>query len=367
MFKADVHPERRHPRLLLVFASAVGLLMLAAGTAAAQGWSGGAGGGGRHGGVPYVPPAPPVPMHDPWAPGHHGCHDPSHHHAHDPGPVHVVRCDASFEVRPGMSEHALSLDTRGARSCGEVTGSYCPGYLARQPICLDVRRPMTLDIEVTRADVDTVLALTGPGLVRTDDDGGYGTQSRITQYVAPGEYRLYTGTYSHRARGTLSLAIRDADARAPEPPRHRRGRGRSRGHGEWVDYHGASCPAGSQVVSLPRWAASQQVSTSAWGEVDSGARMGQYQPGWVPSTAQLCLVVDEPGYYDVEVLSANYVDTVLGVVPAGGRGPSYFDDDGGSGVYSRVSAYLDRGAHLVYVGTYAYGNRAPATLAISRR
>jgi hypothetical protein len=340
MFKADVYSKRRHPRLLAVMASAFGLIMLASGTAAAQGWN--AAGGGRPGSGPYVAPAAPVPWHG------------------------TPSCGASLEVRPGMTAQELSFGTRGTVGCNELTGVSCPGYLAPEPICLDVRRATLLDIEVTRADVDTVLALTGNGLVRADDDGGTGTNSRITQYLTPGEYRLYPGTYSYRTRGSLSVSFRDADARTPEPRRGRRGR--RGGHSEWVDYGpGAVCPVGAQVVSLTRRQSSAWLTTTASGEVSSGDRMGGgYFAGHLPSTAQVCLVVDEAGTYDLEVMNA-HLDTVLGVVPVTGRGQRYFDDDGGSALLSRVSGYLEPGTYHVYVGTYGYRNSGTVSLAVNRR
>lgn len=351
MFKADANHTRRHTRPLRMLTAAVGLLMLTSGTAFAQGWSSG---NDRHGGDgSHTPPPAPTPDRG---------HD-------DGGPLRAYRCDSSLDVQPGMADHELRLSTSGVVECNDVTGASCTGYLSREPICLDVRRPLTLDIEVTHADVDTVLALTGNGLVRTDDDGGYGTNSRITQYLTPGQYRLYTGTYTRRSEGSLSVAFRDASPAPPAPPRRggdEHGHGHGHGHDGSVVYGpAAACPAGSQVVSLSRWQSSQWVSTQAFGDVDSSDRMGQFEPGWFPSTAQICLVVDEPGNYSIEVTSSD-ADTVLGVVPAGGSGPRYFDDDGGSGWLSRVSGRLDGGAYLVYVGTFGRGTRSSAQLVLTR-
>jgi len=76
--------------------------------------------------------------------------------------------------------------------------------------------------------------------------------------------------------------------------------------------------------------------------------------------------VHDAGYYSFEVTSSS-IDTVMALVPAGhGSGASFYDDDSGSGLLSKVSGRLSAGTYLLYVGSYSPGERANYRLYASR-
>lgn len=132
------------------------------------------------------------------------------------GPTHIC-ADPGFVIGPGMPSHEFSTPVWGEVPCSEVTGTYCVGYVSPDPICVRVDYPTTVSIDVTWANVDTVLALIGPGGSFADDDGGPGTNSRLVSYLVPGDYLLYAGTYSYGGAGSVAIALGDISW-APSPP-----------------------------------------------------------------------------------------------------------------------------------------------------
>ena len=114
-----------------------------------------------------------------------------------------------LSAREGMAPHDMSVGVLGDMSAREVTSQYATGYFYHHPICINVRERMTIQIEVTSSNVDNVLMLVGPSGVFSDDDGGYGTNAKITASVAAGHYYLYAGTYNYGATGQLEMTISD--------------------------------------------------------------------------------------------------------------------------------------------------------------
>jgi hypothetical protein len=128
----------------------------------------------------------------------------------------------------------------------------------------------------------------------------------------------------------------------------------------------SSCPVGSEIISF-RNRESVSLSGLASGQIDSSERMGQATPGWIPPSAQICVVIQEAGHYSFEI-TASGTDTVLAMLPGGNlKRPAQFDDDGGTGTLSRVNSALQPGVYLLYVGTYRHGERSPFQLVADRR
>lgn len=145
-------------------------------------------------------------------------------------------------VAPGSAPHHVSFGAAGEIPCSEVGRGHCPGYVYHHPIAIDVVAPMRVNIEVMRSSTDTVLALVGPrGRVRSDDDGGWGTLSRINTHLRRGRYLLYAGTYHYGALGHMTVSIGDASPvrvvhPASTPPPHRPPHYDPSGHHH--DHHG---------------------------------------------------------------------------------------------------------------------------------
>jgi hypothetical protein len=300
-----------------------------------------------------------------WAQhGPRGGH-PRHGHHIDP------RTDITLE--PGMPAHGVGLWAYGELSCGSIIGGSCVGYYDGSEIDLTVRRGMWVDIEVTSASFDTVLGLVGPSGRLSDDDGGVGTNSRLTTFLEAGRHELHVGSYAWGRGGELTLRIGQAATPAGYCPIT----------GVWLGTPtvttvaprpvvaapapaapsgAALCPVSADVIVLGDHSRGGRATGRARGWEHASADVGAGGVGFLPNRAQVCLVVEDSGHYDVEVTSSR-TDTVMAIVPVSGRGRVHFDDDGGDGFLSRFSGRLRRGTYLVYVGTYTRGDRAPFQLA----
>lgn len=125
----------------------------------------------------------------------------------------------TLTLRPGNADQTVAFGVAGDFSCSELGHHTCSGYLYHHPIAFDVVAPMTVDIEVSTTNVDTVLAVVGPYGVLSDDDGGWGTNSRITTRLGRGRYLLYGGTYRYGEVGYMSVELRDASPTRVHQPR----------------------------------------------------------------------------------------------------------------------------------------------------
>lgn len=71
----------------------------------------------------------------------------------------------------------------------------------------------TVTIDLSSSSVDTYLYLlrgagTGGSVIRSDDDGGPGSDSRITRRLEPGSYTIEATTYSSGRTGSFLLSVR---------------------------------------------------------------------------------------------------------------------------------------------------------------
>ena len=287
-----------------------------------------------------------------------------------------------FMVSPSMATHEFHLNVVGSVRPSEITSQQAPGYVSHQSTCLEVSEAMRLEIEVTSSNVDNVLVLMGPSGVFSDDDSGDGTNARIERRLLPGRYQLFAGTFHHGLSGVLSVSINDTGGRGrrgaghsdriepgvvhvPSPTHVAGPPGRGRGaHASDPEPSIGACPAGADVLELRRRGTRWSRGVAS-GEVDSSERMGHFEAGWLPSTAQICVVVHRQGHFNFEVTSSS-ADTVMALVPTDHSKESYFDDDGGSGLLSHISGRLDPGTYLLYVGTYGYGDHADYQLFAQR-
>ncbi len=64
------------------------------------------------------------------------------------------------------------------------------GSNGQRRFVLDVAALSTVTLDARSDDVDTVLRITGPGGTFEDDDGGSGTDSRISETLRPGRYEV---------------------------------------------------------------------------------------------------------------------------------------------------------------------------------
>ena len=85
---------------------------------------------------------------------------------------------------------------------------------------LDVTRSGELTIDLTSEEFDPVLTLldTDARVIRTDDDGGYGFNSRIHMELTRGRYYLYATSFDGYYWGNYRLAVYEGPPSSPCPP-----------------------------------------------------------------------------------------------------------------------------------------------------
>jgi hypothetical protein len=124
----------------------------------------------------------------------------------------------SLTVHPAVGTQAVDVFVQGDLRCRDVTGMRCRGYLYGHPIELFVTSRAHVEIEVTWANVNTVMALVGPSGSYADNDGGRGELSRLEMVLERGRHTLYLGTRHPGRFGQARVAV-TARPLAPPPPR----------------------------------------------------------------------------------------------------------------------------------------------------
>ncbi|WP_313420781.1 ABC transporter substrate-binding protein [Stenotrophomonas sp.] len=158
----------------------------------------------------------------------------------------------------------------------------------------------TIDL---RSDVfDTLLALEGEGQDAENDDGGEGSDSRISLLLQPGRYTLSVSALDDEDSGAFTLDVQ-----------------RSKVPATIVDQDGTPLPASGSVFTV----------------LDADGRR------------RFLLSLDAPARVQVDALSSQ-VDTVLRVV---GGDIDIEDDDGGSGTDARLQETLPAGHYTVDVSS----------------
>lgn len=76
-----------------------------------------------------------------------------------------------------------------------------------RPIPLQVDRRGLYTIDMMSDDFDTYLTLEGNGVSVTNDDGGDGTNARLSTLLEPGRYTLTTDGYSGNSNGAYTLTV----------------------------------------------------------------------------------------------------------------------------------------------------------------
>lgn len=91
---------------------------------------------------------------------------------------------------------------------GNTSDGFCTGWIGSSPnhvITLDRAMP-TLSIRV-QAPSDTTLVVLGPTGTRCSDDDGNDPNPRISGGFAPGEYRVFVGSYDEGQNIRYALEI----------------------------------------------------------------------------------------------------------------------------------------------------------------
>lgn len=95
---------------------------------------------------------------------------------------------------------------------GSTVEGWIDGETSSHTLVIEERGLYTVDL--TSPEFDTMLELSGQGMSLTDDDGGQDRNSRIQAMLEPGEYELGARSYNHEGTGFYSLSV--AQEAAPE-------------------------------------------------------------------------------------------------------------------------------------------------------
>lgn len=110
---------------------------------------------------------------------------------------------------------------------------------------------------------------------------------------------------------------------------------------------------------------SQQVQGRLEGRVSGEAVFGNYCTGFYEERAHYCFVVPPGGaQVSLELLSAD-VDTTLAVYNDDLEWP-LCDDDGGSGLLSRIDQHFDAGTYRVHVGSFSPNQTSDFVMEVGR-
>ncbi|MCY3806605.1 MAG: pre-peptidase C-terminal domain-containing protein, partial [bacterium] len=207
---------------------------------------------------------------------------------------------------------------------------------------LDVRDAGEVTIELS-SQTDTYLYLLDAqgDVIVEDDDGGSGTDSRIVRDLSVGSYLVEATTYRAGASGSFTLGVRVArSASPPSPPP--------------PSSQGSDSSSGCGVVSLGAVGGSVSRGGAWTAGCESSQRSGRFA-----RVFGFTLGAEREVTVDLE----SSVDAYLYLLDGQGRIVDE-DDDGGSGLNSRITRTLAAGTYRVEATTYSSGASGSFTLGV---
>ncbi len=118
-----------------------------------------------------------------------------------------------------------------------------------------------------------------------------------------------------------------------------------------------ACTLGGETIRVSFGMLESQVTGAMTGSLSANQDQppsSLYCSGYVPPEPQYCVSVQRAGYYVFHVVAGGGVDTVLVMRDAEGTNNAC-DDDGGTGLLSRLEVWLEPGSYSLYVGTFSQG------------
>ncbi len=249
------------------------------------------------------------------------------------GVANCTSTSTAQSIQPAcLSAIALNSSVRGSwsSSCDSMhrTGSYARYYR----FSLSARTRVQVDVQ---SNVDTYLYLLRGGdqngaVVASDDDGGSGTDSRITVELSAGDYTVEATTYRPGQAGTFGISVATQSASTP------------------------SSTLSSCIGSISLGA----TVNGAWSsDCASAHRADRYARFYTFSVASRRRV-------QIDLVSS--VDTYLFLLQGNRADDSIIeaDDDGGSGSNSRIIRTLDAGTYTVEATTFSTSRTGSFTLSV---
>jgi hypothetical protein len=232
----------------------------------------------------------------------------------------------------------LDASVESERAASEL-GPSCSGYIAEAPhVVLRTTAPTRVSLMAT-SSTDTVLVVrTADGQVRCDDDSGGNRNPQLTiELGAPGDHRVWVGTYAdgQSADFRLSIATVAGESTATNAPPAL--------PAQAIDLAG---PPTFLPISGPTTAPleGQAIGVVDAQNVSAGCR------GFLPVAPTALVQLEAPRRLRLRTRSSTDADLVMLVRTADGS--IYCDDDQGGTYQPLVEADLPAGEHRVWVGTF---------------
>ncbi len=221
--------------------------------------------------------------------------------------------------------------------------SACRGHFSSAPH-LVLRVTTTQQVTITsRGTGDLTLAVRdASGLWRCDDDGGEGTNPRLTLSLTPGVYPVWFGRYSESSAVSFEALV-DSEAVGSVPL----------ANGLAV----AAAPT-LGVVALSGLSSTTTREGVAGGLL-SASTLGSNCRGYISAVPHLSLTVRDQR----RVVLTTASTTDLTMVVRDPSGALHCDDDS-VGNQPRIETFATPGIVQVWVGTFSSGPRAPFTLSV---
>jgi len=123
----------------------------------------------------------------------------------------------SFKLRVGLTPVDKDMVTRdgSALRIGQPTQAMIDSR-GRRSFVLDLDSPRHLQLDAVADGFDSVLHVTGPGVDVEDDDGGNGTNARLTLHLDPGRYTVAVTSFGNQ-QGVFALETTDLGADMAPP------------------------------------------------------------------------------------------------------------------------------------------------------
>lgn len=123
---------------------------------------------------------------------------------------------AAIDVAPTMGDRTLTGTLAGEQPGDALFESYCVGYYRpNAQFCVAVPSPGGYyTFTVTDAGgVDATMGLSGGAyeVPACDDDSAGNLLPKLVQWLEPGEYRLWVGSFSEGASARFTMTVRSGD------------------------------------------------------------------------------------------------------------------------------------------------------------
>lgn len=257
-----------------------------------------------------------------------------------PNPMRANNDCADFSSNPGQAVYLHSQTTalpEGSRSGGELPERATINGLLTQgshdEYHFSLPKPASVQIDLHSADFDAYLLLTGPDIDLRDDDGGNGTDARISTLLPAGNYQLVARDFGSMYRGG-SYRLRLETSQVKDTPSTETSELRI---GDSIE---AQLNAGSQSYDLileqpaaitvdassDDFDAELRLSNSVINLTDANSGLGngaRISEHLAPGTYQLEVSATDRGYGRYAISVANSADTIRiqndGIVTPGDR------------------------------------------------